>query len=301
MNEHIHNHSHILNVNKAFILGIGLNAIFVLVEFIAGIWSQSMGLLSDAGHNLSDIAGLLLAMLAFRLSKTVSTKKYTYGFKKSTVLVSLINAVILLITVGLIITESVEKFFTPQPIKGNIVAWVAFIGIIINALTALLFFKGKEKDLNIKGAYLHMLGDALISLGVVVSGIVIYFTDWYIIDSVVGLLVAVVIVISTWKLLRESISLSLDGVPTSIDIEKVTQLILSEQYVLEVHHLHIWALSTTQNALTAHIVVNDMTKMEQIKTTIKQKLLQNGIEHATLEFENKGNRCCNDCTHPEKI
>ncbi|NLJ82672.1 MAG: cation transporter [Bacteroidales bacterium] len=292
---HNHSHNYTIDLNKAFTIGIVLNIVFVIVEFIAGIWSQSMGLLSDAGHNLSDVVSLILSMLAFRLTKSVSSKKFTYGYRKSTILVSLINAIILLVAVGIIIVKSIEKFFNPQHIQGETIAWVAGIGILINAFTALLFFKEKDKDLNIKSAYLHMLADALVSLGVVISGILIYFTQWYIIDAIVGIIIAVIIIISTWGLLIESIRLSLDGVPHAMDIDKISNEILSEKHVLSIHHLHIWALSTTQNALTVHVVIDDIHRMESVKASIKQKLANLGIQHATLEIEDCKSTCTQDC------
>ena len=220
--EHHHDHHHeITSLNKAFIIGISLNLVFVVAEFLAGFWYNSLGLLSDAGHNLGDVASLVLAMLAFRLAKVQPTSRYTYGYKKSTVLVSLLNAVILLVAVGIIIGESVGKLFHPQPVEGDAIAWVAGIGVVINAVTAWLFMKDKDKDLNVKGAYLHMAADALVSVGVVVSGLVIARTGWYVIDPIIGLLIALIIIYSTWGLLRDSLRLSLDGVPMGTDIGKV--------------------------------------------------------------------------------
>lgn len=295
--EHIHHdHSHtVTSLNKAFIVGISLNAVFVLVEFLAGFWYNSLGLLSDAGHNLGDVASLVLAMLAFRLAKVQPTASYTYGYKKSTVLVSLLNAVILLVAVGIIVAESIEKLFHPRPVEGEAIAWVAGIGVIINAVTAWMFLKDKEKDLNVKGAYLHMAADTLVSVGVVVSGILIMFTGWYIIDPIIGLLIAVIIVVSTWGLLRDSIRLSLDGVPAGTNPDQVGELIRSVPGVSNVHHLHIWAISTTETALTAHVVILDMSHMEPIKQEIKQKLYPAGIQHATLEFENGNEHCQEHC------
>lgn len=295
--EHIHHdHSHtVTSLNKAFIVGISLNAVFVLVEFLAGFWYNSLGLLSDAGHNLGDVASLVLAMLAFRLAKVQPTASYTYGYKKSTVLVSLLNAVILLVAVGIIVAESIEKLFHPRPVEGEAIAWVAGIGVIINAVTAWMFLKDKEKDLNVKGAYLHMAADTLVSVGVVVSGILIMYTGWYIIDPIIGLLIAVIIVVSTWGLLRDSIRLSLDGVPAGTNPDHVGELICSVPGVSNVHHLHIWAISTTETALTAHVVILDMSHMESVKQEIKQKLYPAGIQHATLEFENGNEHCQEQC------
>lgn len=297
MEQHHHDHHHheITSLNKAFIIGISLNLAFVIAEFVSGFWYNSLGLLSDAGHNLGDVASLVLAMLAFRLAKVHPTDSYTYGYKKSTVLVSLLNAVILLVAVGIIIAESITKLLHPQPVEGDAIAWVAGIGVVINAVTAWLFMKDKDKDLNVKGAYLHMAADALVSIGVVVSGIVIAHTGWYIIDPVIGLVIAIVIIISTWSLLRDSLRLSLDGVPAGTDIGKVEEVIHAVEGVKRVHHLHIWAISTTETALTAHISIDNIADMEHIKQEIKQELQKVGVQHATLEFETvetAGDRLC---------
>lgn len=292
---HDHHHHEITSLNKAFIIGITLNLAFVVAEFLAGFWYNSLGLLSDAGHNLGDVASLVLAMLAFRLAKVHPTSSYTYGYKKSTVLVSLMNAVILLVAVGIIIAESITKLIYPQPVEGDAIAWVAGIGVVINAVTAWLFMKDKDKDLNVKGAYLHMAADALVSIGVVVSGIVIAHTGWYIIDPIIGLAIAIVIIVSTWGLLRDSLRLSLDGVPAGTDIGKVEEVIHAVKGVKGVHHLHIWAISTTETALTAHISIEDVSEMEHIKQEIKHELQHAGVQHATLEFETvevAGDRLC---------
>ena len=224
--EHGHAHGHALpapeQVNKAFIIGIALNLIFVLVEAAAGFWYDSLALLSDAGHNLSDVISLVLALLAFRMAKVKPNSRYTYGYKKSTVLVSLLNAIILLVAVGIILAESIEKLRNPQPIAGGVIVWVAGVGILINAFTAFLFLKDKERDLNIKGAYLHLMADALVSVGVVISGVIISYTHWYIIDPIIGIAIAIVILVSTWNLLRDSLRLSLDGVPAGISADTQT-------------------------------------------------------------------------------
>lgn len=295
--EHHHDHHHheITSLNKAFIIGITLNLAFVVAEFLAGFWYNSLGLLSDAGHNLGDVASLVLAMLAFRLAKVHPTSRYTYGYKKSTVLVSLLNAVILLVAVGIIIGESIGKLFHPQPVEGDAIAWVAGIGVVINAVTAWLFMKDKDKDLNVKGAYLHMAADALVSVGVVVSGLVIVRTGWYVIDPIIGLLIAVVIIYSTWGLLRDSLRLSLDGVPVGTELAEVENTIRQVPGVQEVHHLHIWAISTTETALTAHVVIEDMDRMEPLKQQIKHELAHVGVQHATLEFETTRGSCHEAC------
>lgn len=292
--EHSHQHSHAINaesLNKAFIIGIVLNLAFVVIEFAAGFWFDSLALLSDAGHNLSDVVSLVLALLAFRLAKVKANERYTYGYKKSTILVSLLNAVILLVAVGAIVIESIHKLNNPAVVPGGAIAWVAGVGVLINAFTAFLFMKDKEKDLNVKGAYLHMAADALVSVGVLVAGIVISRTGWYIIDPIIGLIVAVVILISTWNLLHDSLRLTLDGVPTSIDSQKVVKAIRALPGVDDVHHIHIWAISTTENALTAHIVLKQPEGMQEVKHLIRHRLEDFDIGHATLEFEVPGEHC----------
>ena len=292
--EHSHQHSHAINaesLNKAFIIGIVLNLAFVVIEFAAGFWFDSLALLSDAGHNLSYVVSLVLALLAFRLAKVKANERYTYGYKKSTILVSLLNAVILLVAVGAIVIESIHKLNNPAVVPGGAIAWVAGVGVLINAFTAFLFMKDKEKDLNVKGAYLHMAADALVSVGVLVAGIIISRTGWYIIDPIIGLIVAVVILISTWNLLHDSLRLTLDGVPTSIDSQKVVEAIRALPGVDDVHHIHIWAISTTENALTAHIVLKQPESMQEVKPLIRHRLEDFGIGHATLEFEVPGEHC----------
>ncbi|WP_321424671.1 cation diffusion facilitator family transporter [uncultured Bacteroides sp.] len=290
--EHQHNHT-VESLNKAFIIGIALNLSFVIIEFGAGFYYDSLGLMSDAGHNLGDVASLFLALLAFRLAKVRANARYTYGYKKSTVLVSLLNAVILLIAVGAILMESLEKIVNPRPVEGIAIAWVAGIGVFINAFTAMLFIKNKEKDLNVRGAYLHMAADTLVSVGVLLSGIVISYTGWFVLDPIIGITVAVVILVSTWNLLHESVRLSLDGVPVSINSADIKEIISEIPEVISIHHLHIWAISTTENAMTAHIVIPNLNEMEALKTHIKNKLQEAGISHVTLEFETN-EICCED-------
>ena len=287
---HTHNHS-VDHLNRAFMLGILLNLVFVAVEFGAGLFLDSVALISDAGHNLSDVVSLVLSLLAFRLARLKPTPKYTYGYKKSTVLVSLLNACILLVAVGVIFAESIDKLKNPTPIAGGSVAWVAGVGIVINAFTAWLFLKDKEKDLNVKGAYLHMAADTLVSVGVLISGIVISFTGWYVIDPIIGMVIAVVILISTAHLLHDSLRLSLDGVPGEIDVAAIGRKMTDVPGVKAVHHIHVWAISTTENALTAHVVLESLSRMEEVKHDLKDLLNHAGIPHATLEFESAAERC----------
>ena len=289
---HHHHHSHELtSLNKAFIVGIMLNVLFVVAEATAGWVSNSMGLLADAGHNLSDVASLLLALVAFRMAKRSASRRYTYGYKKSTVLVSLLNAIILMVAVVFIVYESVEQLLNPEPVGGKVIVITAAIGVVINGLTAYLFIDKKDSDLNVKGAYLHMAADALVSVGVVVSGVVIYFTGWYFIDAIIGLTVAVIIIISTWDLLKDSLRLAMDGVPASIDTLRLTNDICKIDGVEEIHHLHVWAISTTETAATAHVVTSNMPEMQRIKVEIKHTMADFGIGHATLEFEEHGCVC----------
>lgn len=295
--EHHHHHHHhdhttvITSLNKSFLIGIGLNIAFVIAEFSIGIYYNSLGLISDAGHNLSDVASLILAMLAFRLAQIAPNGRYTYGYKKSTVLVSLLNAIILLIAVGVILGESLGKLFNPQPVEGVPIAWTAGVGVFINGITAWLFMKDKDKDLNVKGAYMHMAADALVSVGVVFSGILISYTGWSIIDPLISIVIACIIIYSTWSLLHDSIRLSLDGVPVGTDGEKIREQIMEVADVVECHHLHIWAISTTETALTAHIVIENFSVLEVVKKEVKTILLNSGIRHVTLEFEDVENSC----------
>ena len=289
--EHHHHDHTVTSLNKAFIWGIALNVGFVIVEFAVGLYYGSMGLLSDAGHNLSDVASLLLAMLAFRLAQARATPQYTYGYKKSTVLISLLNSVILLIAVGVIVAESIGRMLHPEPVVGGAIAWTAGVGVVINGFTAWLFMKDKDRDLNVKGAYLHMAADALVSVGVLVSGLVISWTGWTVVDPIVGLVVAAVIVASVWSLTRDSLRLSLDGVPGGIDVAEIETKMAAVPGVRAVHHIHVWAISTTENALTAHIAVRDTEQIPALKHRIKHLLEHTGITHATLEFERPEETC----------
>lgn len=291
--DHSHDHAHshtpvINNVSRTLIIGAVLNIAYVIAEFSMGLYTQSLALMADAGHNLSDVAGLLLSLLAFRLAKVKSSQTFTYGFRKSTVLASLTNAVLLLVAVGGILLESIQRFRHPEPVMGGLVAWVAALGIVINAASALLFFRQKDHDLNMRGAYLHLLADALVSVAVVISGIVISYTNWLWLDPLMGIIVAAVILISTWRLLTDSLRLSLDGVPSGIDLAGVQAEITAVAGVDKVEHVHIWAMSTTENALTAHLVLQPGLTNEQvmaIRKEVRHELEHLNITHATLEVE----------------
>jgi cobalt-zinc-cadmium efflux system protein len=307
MHSHEHSHSHNHNhtghhhhvspgdvANSAFIAGIVLNGAYVVVQAVAGFMTHSMALLSDAGHNLSDVASLALSLMAFRLARVKPTQSFTYGYKKTTILAALTNAVVLFITIGMLGYESINRLMHPQPVQGGIVAIVAGIGIVINLASALLFFRNKEHDLNTKGAYLHLMTDALVSLGVVVAGIIIKFTNWFWLDGAVSIVVLVVILISTWSLLTDSLRLSLDAVPADVEMDAVEKVIMKIKGVESIHHMHIWAMSTTENALTTHLVLNDkLTFDEKMKLVhqIKHELQHNNIHHATIELESADIPC----------
>jgi cobalt-zinc-cadmium efflux system protein len=292
---HIHNHEHKApSLKTAFIVGISVNALYVIVELFAGFYYNSLSLISDAGHNLSDVAALALALLAFRLSKVKATDKFTYGFRKSTILVSLINSVVLFIAIGGIFWESISRWNNPVIIEGNSIAVIAGIGIIVNSVSAFLFFRDKDSDLNAKGAYLHMLADAAVSLGVVISGILMLIFHIYWLDTLMSLIIVIVIFYSTWKLFKDSLSLTLDGVPKGVNLQTTIDILKKIDGVIDLHHIHIWAISTSENAMTVHIIISTNTsaeKMNSIKKNIKHALKLNNIQHATLEFETECDHC----------
>jgi len=298
--EHTHHHHHhdhavtLTHVNTAFIVGISLNFLFVVIEVIAGLYIHSLSLLSDAGHNLADVGALALSLLAFRLLKVKSNKQFTYGYRKTSILVALFNSMILLLSIGAIVYEAIHRFLSPEPVQGTTIAIVAGIGIVINAGTALLFFRNKEKDMNIKSAYLHLMSDAVVSLGLVAGGFIILYTNWYWVDSVLSIAVALIILLSTWRLLKDSLRLSLDGVPANIKLDEVKAAAMKVKGVIDFHHVHIWAISTTENALTAHLVLPVTTSIEEersIKNQLKHELLHKNIQHITLETERENEDC----------
>ena len=280
-----HNHGP-TNYNRAFAVGVVLNFGFVIAEVIFGITADSLALLADAGHNLSDVAGLLLAWGASVLSRLQPTAKRTYGYRSTTIIAALVNAVILLVAVGGIALESVRRFKSPAPAAGETIIIVAAIGVVINTATALLFFAGRKKDLNIRGAYLHMASDAGVSVGVVLAGIGIMTTGWLWIDPLVSLVIVAIILVSTWGLLKESMNLALQAVPAGIDTQMVSDYLCRLPGVTAVHDLHIWAISTTETALTAHLVKPDPIDDDVLITQARRDLFENfGIDHMTLQWE----------------
>ena len=294
---HHHHHHHTIDkssLNTAFKLGIALNVGFVIVEAIFGFIYGSMGLLSDAGHNLSDVFALVLSMVAFKLMSKAPDERHTYGYRKFSIQASLINALLLFAAVGVILFESIEKLVHPTPVDGDAVAWVAAAGVLVNGITTWLFLKDKEKDLNVKGAYMHMLADTLVSIGVVIAGIVIHFTGWYFIDPIIGIGIALLIGWSTWSLLAESFRLSIDSVPEAIDMKQLEKALQGVEGVRGIHHLHVWALSTTENAMTVHAVIESTENIREIIAHMKSVALAAGISHSTIEVETK--ECaCSDC------
>ncbi len=291
-----HDHSHSsTNFNAAFAIGIALNTAYVLLEVIFGIIGHSLALLADAGHNLSDVLGLLLAWGASAMAKSAPTKRRTYGLRGSSILAALFNAIFLLVSVGAIVWEALRRFKSPAGVAANTIIWVSLVGIAINTGTALMFRSGRERDLNIRGAFLHMSADAAISAGVVIAGFAILWTGWRWIDPVVSLLISVVIIWGTWDLLRESTNLALQAVPKNIEPEKVQRYLEQLPGVAKVHDLHIWAMSTTETALTVHLVKPDGTIDDALLARVCDDLQEHcQIAHVTIQVE------CGREAHPCK-
>jgi len=282
-----HGHSHApANFDRAFAIGVGLNVAFVIFEALFGLRAHSLALISDAGHNLGDVLGLVLAWAATLLARREPTKRRTYGMRRFSILAAIANAGILLIAVGAIAVEAIERLRNPQPVASGIVSAVAALGIVINLGTALAFMRGRNHDLNIRGAYLHMLGDAGASAAVVVAGLLIGATGILWIDPVVSLILVALITWSTWGLARDSVNLALDAVPANIDPNEVEAMLGRLEGVVEVHDLHIWAMSTTDVALTAHLIRPCHGGEDALLATATRQLRERfGIAHATLQVE----------------
>lgn len=277
----------------AFAIGISLNTVFVVIEAIYGYASGSMALVADAGHNLSDVLGLIAAWTAAVLSKRAPTPRFTYGLRGSSILAALFNAVFLLVAVGAIAWEGVLRLFNPEPVAEITVMIVATIGIVINGVTAWLFASGRNSDLNIRGAYLHMVADAAVSVGVVIAAIVIMFTGWLWIDALTSLVICALIVWGTWSLLRDSTAMSLAAVPRSIDPAAVRTYLEKCPGVAQVHDLHIWPMSTTEVALTCHMVIPSGPPGDAYLMEVAARLKRDfGIEHATIQIEMDPNSAC---------
>jgi cobalt-zinc-cadmium efflux system protein len=293
---HGHGHHHApASFDRAFAIGIALNIAYVLAEGGAGWWTGSVALLADAGHNLSDVLGLAVAWGGASLARKPATKRFTYGLKGSTILAALLNALFLLVALGAIVLEAVQRIGDPPVLAGLTVSGVAGVGILVNALTAWLFARGRHGDVNIRGAFLHMLSDALVSAGVVIAGIVIWATGIGWIDPVVSLVIAALIFWQTWGLLRETVELSLAGVPRGIDYDRVATALLALPGVTRLHDLHIWAMSTTEPVLTAHLLMPGGPPGDAFLADARDMLRRDfAIGHATLQVET-GEDCAVDC------
>jgi cobalt-zinc-cadmium efflux system protein len=283
---HGHHHALPTNHNAAFAIAIALNVGFVVVEFAYGFIAQSTALLADAGHNLSDVLGLLLAWGAALLARKQPSGRYTYGLRSSSILAALANALLLLIACAAIAWEAVGRFAEPAPVASITVMVVAGIGILINGLSAWLFVAGSKDDLNIRGAFLHMAADALVSLAVVIGAAVMFFTNWYLIDALLSLVIVAVILFGTWSLLREAIRLALSAVPANIDLDAVEHFLQALPGVTAVQDLHIWGMSTTEAALTVHLVMHDGHPGDAFMADASHQLTERfRIVHTTIQIQ----------------
>lgn len=291
MSGHDHDHGP-ANYNRAFAIGVALNAGYIILEVVFGLLAGSLALLADAGHNLSDVLGLLLSWSAHYFAQSQPTRRRTYGLRRTTILAALGNALLLLVAIGAIVWESIHRLMQPSSAAGATIIAVAAAGVVINGITAWLFVAGRKGDLNIRSAFLHMAADAGVSLGVVAAGIAIQLTGLLWIDPVVSLAIAVVIAIGTWSLLRDSSALAIDAVPRDINPDKVREYLAQLPGVHGVHHLHIWPMSTTETALTAHLVKPDAEIDDDLLCEIDRGLYDRfGIEHATIQLERSSRRC----------
>ena len=281
-----HSHQHQIDFGRAFAIAILLNTAFIGAEVIFGLLSDSLTLLADAGHNLSDVMGLLLAWGATSLERRSPTKRFTYGLRRTSVLAALANAILLLVSIGAIAWEAVRRLREPAAVAGVTMIWVAAAGVLVNGITAWMFVGGRKRDLNIRGAFLHMAADAAVSAGVVVAGFIILKTGWSLLDPISSLIIVAIILVGTWGLLRDSINLVLDAVPRGIDPGAVEEFLEQLPGVAAIHHLHVWGLSTTETACTAHVVKREPQLDDQLLKTIAHELEERfGIAHTTIQFE----------------
>ena len=268
--------------------GVGLNTLFVIIEFATGFWAGSLALVADAGHNAGDVVGLLLAWGASQLARRPPSRRYTWGFRRTTIYAALANAILLLTACGAIVWEAWHRLQSPEPVAGPVMIAVAAVGVAINTLTALLFMRGRERDANLRGAFLHMAADAAVSAGVVVAGIAIMVTGWTWIDPLVSIAITLAIVVGTWDLFRESIDLALDAVPRGVDPDAIKEALAAVAGVVEVHDLHVWAASTSEVSLTAHLVVPDKDSHESALAAATDLLRDRfRIAHTTIQLERK--------------
>lgn len=302
MSEHPHHHHPSPDHNRAFAVGIALNVAFVIAEVIYGFQANSLALLADAGHNASDVLGLVMAWGAILLAKRKPSERFTYGLQSASIFAALANALLLLVAIGGIGLEALQRFIAPPRPDAMTVIAVAAIGVLINGLTAWLFYKGNQRDLNIRGAFLHMATDAAISFGVVLSGLLIMATGLLWLDPLVSLIIVIVIADSTWKLFRHSLSLALHGVPNNINLQEVKEYLGALNGVAEVHDLHIWGISTTGIALSAHLVMPGGHPGDEFIHTLSHALESRyGIHHATFQIEIGDAKmgCHSGCGHHE--
>lgn len=283
MEHHSHaNHIHAVeSLNVVYYIAIALNFGFVIVEALAGVYSNSTGLLSDAGHKMIDVFSLLIALFAFRLAASKPSSRYTYGYRKASVLISLFNAILLVCAVCVIVFESVSKLMEPAPVNGAAVSWTAAAGILVSGISALLMMRFQKKDINTRGAFLHMATDSLLSLGVVISGIVISLSGLYVIDPIVSLVIAAVILYNSVRLLGESVRMIIDGVPRGVDYDAVKSLVAGCVGVKAVEELHVWAVSINQTALTARVAVDG--DAGAVRRTLHEELEKLGFSPVTIE------------------
>lgn len=280
-----HSHAHhihaVESLNVVYYIAIALNFGFVIVEALAGVYSNSTGLLSDAGHKMIDVFSLLIALFAFRLAASKPSSRYTYGYRKASVLISLFNALLLVCAVCVIVFESVSKLMEPAPVNGAAVSWTAAAGILVSGISALLMMRFQKKDINTRGAFLHMATDSLLSLGVVISGIVISLSGLYVIDPIVSLVIAAVILYNSIRLLGESVRMIIDGVPRGVDYDAVKSLVAGCVGVKAVEELHVWAVSINQTALTARVAVDG--DAGAVRRTLHEELEKLGFSPVTIE------------------
>jgi cobalt-zinc-cadmium efflux system protein len=278
--------------SRVFAIGVALNVTYVVVQVGFGILGHSLALLADAGHNLGDVLGLVLAWGASHLARRPATPTRTYGWRRTSIMAALVNAIFLLVAVGAITWEAVHRFARGQVVDAKIVMWVAAAGVVLNGATAWLFLSGRKGDLNIRGAFTHMAADAAISAGVVIAALAIQFTGWTWLDPFTSILINIIIVIGTWGLLRESFNLATDAVPANVDLLEVKKYLSGLPDVSGVHDLHIWAMSTTQVALTAHLVMPAQLGSDTFLHDVCEHLQQSfGIDHSTLQIEQNAEAC----------
>lgn len=297
-NKHEHNHSHewhshwVTNISYAFFFAIGINIIFVIIEAFFWFKIHSLALLSDAWHNAMDVLNLILSWLAIWVSWIKNSDTYTYWYKRASIISALINSILLIVTAIYLIFEAINRIWSPVETVWTTMMIVASIWIFINWISGWMLMRGWKEDINIKSAYMHLLWDALVSLGVVIGWAIIYFTWYSIVDPIISIIVSIIMMVSVYDILKKSIRMNFDGVPHDVDVADIKNSLLSIKWVLDAHHIHIWALSTTKNALTVHLVLDKWINEYDIKKEIKHELLYKNIHHSTIETSNKD--CCDD-------